>query len=129
MTYRATIAASSLLLLGACAAPPPAAPAPDPAPPVPAASASVGEPQAPVAMARAWLSAPLNLRAGPGTDQPIVEELPAGAEIWIGRPNRAGWAQVYNPEEFTVSSVATRGWIFTRTPRLRSKPPARPRKG
>jgi hypothetical protein len=125
-------AAAAFLLaatLGACApkSPAPAAPAPEPVPEPVAAGGSVGEAAEPVMMAKAWLAGTLNLREGPSTKERVVAALPAGTQIWIGRPNREGWAQVYNPEEFSVgavSGVAARGWIFTRTPRLRSQPPA-----
>jgi hypothetical protein len=116
--------------LGACAAkaPAPAAPVLEPEPaPVAAAGGSVGAAAEPVMMAKAWLAGTLNLREGPSTKDRVVAALPAGTQIWIGRPNREGWARVYDPQEFSMgaaSSVAARGWIFTRTPRLRSQPPA-----
>jgi hypothetical protein len=127
---RAAAAFFLVATLGACAAKPesPAPPvAPEPAPAPAAAGGRVGEAAEPVMMAKAWLSGTLNLREGPSTKEPVVAELPAGTQIWIGRPNREGWARVYDPGEFSVgaaSGVAARGWIFTRTPRLRSQPPA-----
>jgi hypothetical protein len=132
MTHSRAVAAFFLVAtLGACATKsespaPPVAPEPAPAP-VASAGGSVGEAAEPVMMAKAWLSGTLNLREGPSTKERIVTALPAGTQIWIGRPNREGWAQVYDPGEFSVgaaSGVAARGWIFTRTPRLRSRPPA-----
>jgi uncharacterized protein YgiM (DUF1202 family) len=131
MTHTRAAAAFFLAAtLGACAAkaPAPAAPAPEPdVAPAAAAGGSVGEATEPVMMAKAWLAGTLNLREGPSTKHRVVASLPAGTQIWIGRPNAEGWAQVYDPQEFAVgavSSVAARGWIFTRTPRLRSQPPA-----
>jgi hypothetical protein len=129
---RAAAAFFLVATLGACAAKsespvPPVAPQPAPAPVAASAGGSVGAAAEPVMMAKAWLSGTLNLREGPSTKERIVAALPAGTQIWIGRPNKEGWAQVYDPGEFSVgaaSAVTARGWIFTRTPRLRSRPPA-----
>lgn len=93
------------------------------APQNPAPSSTVGSP-GPVRVAPAWLHGVMNLRSGPGTNFPITVELPAGTEIRIGVPDSQGWAQVYDLTQFSQGAATSRGWIYTRSTRLKATPPA-----
>ena len=121
------------LALAACAGA--ALPADEPAPegpPVavattPSGPAIVGADEAGPAMtARAYVHGSMNLRAGPGSQYPVVAEVGIGAELAIGRPDAGGWAKVYDPGQFSATGgSAVRGWIYTKSTRLRATPPRR----
>lgn len=125
---RRTIIILGFLATGACASQQPDDFFPEPeatAPETPAATSSVGTP-GPVRVAPAWLHGVMNLRSGPGMNFPITVELPAGTEIRIGVPDSQGWAQVYDLTQFSQGAATSRGWIYTRSTRLRASPPAPP---
>lgn len=121
------------LTLAACAGAAPPADEPEPeGPPVevsttPAGPAIVGADETgPAMMARAYAHGSMNLRAGPGTQYPVVSEVAPGAELAIGQPNAQGWAKVYDRQQFSATGGSeVRGWIYARSARLKATPPRR----
>ena len=115
---------TALLVLSACATATEEFP---PAPELPpqsttTATASVGS-AAPLRVAQAWAHGTMNIRSGPGTQFPITSEIKAGTELRIGVPNAEGWAQVYDLTEFSMQSAVAKGWIYTKSTRLKARPP------
>jgi uncharacterized protein YraI len=95
----ATDDATPTLLLADTATPSPPTPAPTQTP------APALAPVAPVAVA----SGQTNLRAGPGTDYPVVNSLAAGGSVAITGKNQAGtWWQVEDPNGQTAWIIASR---------------------